>query len=399
MSHIRKITTPIGSTRYQARWLDLAGKQKSKNFALKRQAEQHLKMIISTMDQGTYTDPRAGKVTLSAYVAQWSAAQAWEESTRATKASTLKHLTAAFGARPIASIRPTEVQGWTSTITKKYARSTARGIVFAAFGVFAAAVRDRVIGVDPCEGVAAPAPVKSAIVIPTSEDVRRLYAVAPARYRAAVLLGAGAGLRQSEMTGLCVDRLVMPTGTPVLGVARGAEPVLTIDRQLACLARSAPYLKQPKTAAGIRTLPMASAVGTALTELLTAYPPSPQALAWQAPTGDPVTVSLLFTGEDGQPITRHAWSLIWDVIRTAAGLPELDFHELRHYAVSSLIRHGGTIKEVQAFAGHSNSRTTLDIYGHLWEDSANRTRSALNEALNFRKIQNQTDKSLTNSGS
>ncbi len=64
-----------------------------------------------------------------------------------------------------------------------------------------------------------------------------------------------------------------------------------------------------------------------------------------------------------------------------------------------MIRYGATINEVQSFAGHASSRTTLDVYGHLWSDSEDRIRAALTSALDFSKIQNLTDESRTEIGS
>jgi integrase len=44
------------------------------------------------------------------------------------------------------------------------------------------------------------------------------------------------------------------------------------------------------------------------------------------------------------------------------------FHDLRHYAVSSLIAQGADIKLLQAIAGHASATVTLDTYGHLMTD-------------------------------
>lgn len=50
---------------------------------------------------------------------------------------------------------------------------------------------------------------------------------------------------------------------------------------------------------------------------------------------------------------------------TRAKLPTFRFHDLRHYAVSSLIAQGADIKLLQAIAGHASATVTLDTYGHL----------------------------------
>ena len=55
-------------------------------------------------------------------------------------------------------------------------------------------------------------------------------------------------------------------------------------------------------------------------------------------------------------------------------------HSLRHLYASQLIRHGESVKTVQARLGHASASETLDTYSHLWPDSEERTREAVDEA-------------------
>ena len=57
------------------------------------------------------------------------------------------------------------------------------------------------------------------------------------------------------------------------------------------------------------------------------------------------------------------------------------FHDLRHHYASLLIRHGESVKTVQARLGHATAAETLDTYSHLWPDSDDRTREAVDAAL------------------
>ena len=69
-------------------------------------------------------------------------------------------------------------------------------------------------------------------------------------------------------------------------------------------------------------------------------------------------------------------------MRTAAGLPaSVSCHDLRHYYASLLIRHGESVKTVQARLGHASAAETLDCYSHLWPDSDDRTREAIDAVL------------------
>ena len=58
-------------------------------------------------------------------------------------------------------------------------------------------------------------------------------------------------------------------------------------------------------------------------------------------------------------------------------LPEgFSLHDLRHYLASLLISSGADIKTVQARMRHASARTRLDVYGHLWPDADESTRTA-----------------------
>ena len=52
---------------------------------------------------------------------------------------------------------------------------------------------------------------------------------------------------------------------------------------------------------------------------------------------------------------------------TAAKLPRVRFHDLRHSAASLLIAEGVQLAEVSMLLGHSELRVTADLYAHLTE--------------------------------
>ena len=56
-------------------------------------------------------------------------------------------------------------------------------------------------------------------------------------------------------------------------------------------------------------------------------------------------------------------------------------HALRHYYASLLIRYGESVKVVQERLGHASAAETLDTYSHLWADSDDRTREAVDSVL------------------
>jgi integrase len=48
---------------------------------------------------------------------------------------------------------------------------------------------------------------------------------------------------------------------------------------------------------------------------------------------------------------------------------------------TALIRHGEAVKVLQARLGHATAAETLDTYSHLWPDSEDRTRAAVDGVL------------------
>jgi integrase len=379
MSSIDKL--PSGN--FQARWRDPSGASRSLSFPLRRDAVRHLATIDADMIAGKYTDPRSGRTTVQAYATRWAASQPWEPSTAQRIAGTLsKWIFPTFGTRSIGSIRPTELQGWSVKLGQSMAASTARNVWYTMTDLLAAAVVDRVIGVDPSATVSAPEKVNAEIQIPTPDEVRRLIAATPARYRAAPLLASIEGLRAGEVFGLCDDRITLGGTKPLRRLAVAGTPrpgTISVTRQLACLG-AVSYLKPPKSKSGIRELDAAAGVNAALSEHTEAYPPAEISLPRDRPNGAMITVNLLFTTESGQPVSRKLWSEIWTRVQRDAGVT-CRFHDLRHFAISAMIRMGASIEEVRTFAGHSDARTTLSVYGHMWEDSRERTLTALDAAM------------------
>ncbi|MFI5510919.1 site-specific integrase [Mycobacterium sp. NPDC051804] len=170
-----------------------------------------------------------------------------------------------------------------------------------------------------------------------------------------VTLAAGTGMRQGECFGLTVDRV------------RFLERSLTVDRQLVTLQGEVPTFGPPKTSASNRNIPLPQVVVDALAAHLAAFPAAPDGLVF--------TLS-------GKPITRQAFGHIWRPAVAAAKIPTgTGLHALRHYYASLLIRHGESVKTVQARLGHASAVETLDTYSHRWPDSDDRTRDAIDSVL------------------
>ncbi|HLN05727.1 MAG TPA: tyrosine-type recombinase/integrase [Acidimicrobiales bacterium] len=348
-------------TSWQATYRGPDGRERTKTFQRKVEAEGWVSDEQSALRHGSWIDPKAGKTTFGDFARSWQAAQVHRPATAANIGSALrKHILPTFEARPIASIRPSEIQTWVRGISGKLSSSSVRVVVANVRAIFNAAVRDQVIARSPCVGVKLPAVDRSKVQPLETAEVFALVKAVPDRYQALVIFAAGTGLRQGECFGLTLDRVDF------------LRRQVTVDRQLVLLAPRGrgPAFGPPKTQASYRVVPLPAVVLDALAAHLAAYPVG--------------TDGFLFTSDAGEPIRRTGFSNIWRPAVKAAGAPNgTGFHALRHFYASLLIRHGESVKVVQARLGHASAAETLDTYSHLWPDSEDQTRAAVDEVLSY----------------
>ncbi|WP_237304912.1 site-specific integrase [Streptomyces qaidamensis] len=195
--------------KWRARYRDEAGKEHARHFTKKVDAQRWLDEVSASVLTGQYGDPRAGRVTFRAYAEQWRQAKPHRPTTQVKAEQHLRvHAYPAFGDRPLARIRRSDVQSWVTGLEKGGMKpSTVRttfNTVHTVRAVFRAAVSDRVIAASPCTDVDLPEVPRRKVVPLTVDQVRALAAAMPKRYRALITVGAGTVLRPGELFGLQV---------------------------------------------------------------------------------------------------------------------------------------------------------------------------------------------------
>ena len=78
----------------------------------------------------------------------------------------------------------------------------------------------------------------------------------------------------------------------------------------------------------------------------------------------------IFTQEDGTLLHPGKVSDLFERLVTAAGLPTIRLHDLRHVAATLMLAAGVDIKVVSETLGHSDTRITRDIYQAVLDDLA-----------------------------
>jgi integrase len=74
---------------------------------------------------------------------------------------------------------------------------------------------------------------------------------------------------------------------------------------------------------------------------------------------------LIFVTSNNTPISPRNLNRHFKEAIQEAGLPDIRFHDLRHYHASYLLSQGINPKVVQERLGHSQISLTLDTYSHV----------------------------------
>jgi integrase len=340
---------------WRVRWYEPGGARRSRTFPRKVDADRWAVKVTHDQHSGTYVSHDAGRVTFKAYAEEWRAAKAHRKSTAEQVESHLRnHVYPVLGDRPIGSITPREIQ---ALVTGCTLGPVATETVYAyTANVFKWAVRDRLIASTPCVGIELPEQEDAPLELLTAGQVRTVRDSIDPRHRIFVVIASGSGLRPSEITGLRLDRVDVKRKT------------ITVDAQLATIVGERPHLAPPKTKASNRVVPVPVSVVDAIEAHVGEYGIGP--------------LGLIMSTRQGQPVRRGRLGQSWSAARRKGKLPGWATpHDLRHFYASALIALGLDVKTVQKRLGHKSALTTLDIYGHLWPDSEDRTREAIEAAL------------------
>lgn len=74
---------------------------------------------------------------------------------------------------------------------------------------------------------------------------------------------------------------------------------------------------------------------------------------------------LIFTNPHGDQFWNNTWAYYWHQIRAAAGRPDMDFYELRHYCATRLLEGGLSERDVAEQLGHTDGGELVrKVYGH-----------------------------------
>jgi hypothetical protein len=190
--------------KWRASYRDEEGREHSRHFDRKVDAQKHLDKVTAVLLTGTHVDSKSGKVTLESFFADWSSRQVWAPATLSIARNAVKGCT--FRDVPLDRVRRSHVESWVKSVTMTMQPSTIATRNRFIRGVLRGAVRDQVLAVDPSVGVVLPRQRRAEhrMTTPTSERVGWLLDSIKELYRPFIAVCAFAGLRIGEAAGLQV---------------------------------------------------------------------------------------------------------------------------------------------------------------------------------------------------
>lgn len=358
-------------------FFDPAGKRKRRQFAKRKEADAFRDEIAGAIRSGAYRGD-AAETTLADACSKYlkHAAGRQERGERMTRhhLATMtghvhKHI---LGEHGIGAIRLDRLTSRTVADFRDRIRSagvsvpTTRKVLATLSAVLEYAISRDLIAVNGARGVKVIGrrdEGSKKITPPSKAAMRALIENADPDFKVRLVFAAATGVRAGELHALRWRHLDLKAGE------------VTIETRVDAYREE----DVTKTAAGMRTVPLSAAVVKMLKawRLRSSFAKADHLVfpnrkgkyeghanmvkrrfnpaCEAARLGEHVKV-----GEDetGEPVTRFKRSINW--------------HALRHFAVSTWIEAGMSPKTVQTFAGHSSLQVTMDRYGHLFPSDDHR---------------------------
>jgi integrase len=372
MATVRKRKLPSGLIRWQASYVDGAGKRRAKLFERKSDGEAWLIETSHDLKRGLHT-PAGASPTVKEAGALWIKRcneKGLEQSTvRGYEEHTDLHIYPLIGAKKLAELTQPAINAFADRLREEgRSPEMVRRVVGSLGAIFREARRRGLSNVDPTAGLKIDRPDERddpRAVIPTKPELQAIIAGAAGRWRPLILVAVFCGLRGSELRGLRWSDIDFEGRQ--INVAQRADAFHKIGRL--------------KSKAGYRSIPMPPMVVNALREWKLKCPKGGLGLVFPTGSGNVeshsnivkrgfipiqiaagVTTPVPVLDEAGRPIINNAGE---PVMREAS---KYGLHALRHACASLWIENGMNAKRIQKLMGHSTIQMTFDVYGHLFTD-------------------------------
>lgn len=274
-----------------------------------------------------------------------------------------------LGAYQLDTITAMVLQDWVNELDDQgLAPNTIKNVAARVRTALARALRDQLITYNPAIGLELPSGRKRMPIALDEEQARALLAaVQTHRSHLLYVLALTLGLRQGELLALKWSDLSWKHQT------------LTIARTLRRTGKNT-IEDTTKTEAGHRVLDLSDDLVQALRSHWSTQQEE-HAVAAKKNMPNWNADKRIFCTETGREIAARNLLRHFDAVQTAAKLPAMVFHDLRHTAGSLMLRRGADMLDVSKILGHSSPSVTANIYAHSYTDRRKKATADLAGAL------------------
>jgi integrase len=348
------------------------GKRFGKTFKKKADAQDWLRKTINQLETGL--DIEGGKLTLAQYLPVWL-----KNCKASLRSSTVEqyhqiyrdHILPNIGKIQLKDLRLAQIERlYTDLLGSGVSARTVKMVHSVLHKALERSVAYGHLGRNPARGASLPRYTHSEMKVLDADQAHQfLIAAQGSRYEALYYLAIHTGMRQGELFGLKWTDLNWNRGE------------LKIQRQVKREPGQGWTFADPKTKKGRRTIKL----GDTILKLLRTHKTnqdvekSLMGSRWKEN-------GLILPSSIGTPSNpSNMWKDYLKVLKKA-GLPRIRFHDLRHTAASLMLNNGIPLIAVSNTLGHSKPSTTLDIYGHLYQETQADIARAMDELVTPIKV-------------
>jgi integrase len=358
----------------------------------RKHADKLLAERLSQINRGEFIEPT--KITFRAFKKVWMEKYAIGEGQIRPSTLTLyrglfsKHMIPAFGDLPLAHIGVEDLQGFKAKMLKegkmvkkevlekgrKVKKTTVTGLspqtvkhMLRLFRqMFDHAIDWGYLRVNPAKKVRMPKVPKREMDCLTPNEVRAFLKEVPQRWYAFFLVAITTGLRMGELLAMRWEN-----------VSSLAGQYQVKETWLRPRGGNKAGFAPPKTLSSIAPVDLTPICLDALKEH------KKRQTAERLVAGkDYQDNGLIFATSTGTPLDdSHIVQRVYRPGLTAAGIPTIRFHDLRHTCASLLIALGESPKYIQKQLRHASVDITFDRYGHLFPDANREAAQRLDDSL------------------
>lgn len=238
-----------------------------------------------------------------------------------------------LGKKLLRKLTPLDIEAWKQTLPQRFNTATSAQYFDRLREVLGWAVDHELLHRNPARSVKRPKVIEYKAPALDLEQIVKLVEAADATpYGLLVWLAVNTGLRINELLTLTWSRVDMAARTLQVAAAKSQSGVRAV-----ALA--------PVTTERLRTHRLAQ-------------------IATFRDAGLPPPV-LVFLNERGTRILTSWWWWRWNAIRSAAGLPTMRFHDLRHVHSSLMGKARVHPSVMQQRLGHSTAALSMEVYTHV----------------------------------